>query len=208
MKTDKVKEGAGKNPKWCKSNHSPPPTSRLVPNQSQNNGCFGKTKPTAFIVEHDVFWNELSFWSAILFMFLLPCCPSAACLWRDGAQWEISKHCSMTAETPVCYQCCYSHRYKTQHYMGCCEESYSIPARPNTHYSKSLNYCFSSAVLELLLFVLLILCLKNYSSFSQFSGLKGKACSSFNLHFSFPFTWQRYSWCSENLDSYMGMFSQ
>lgn len=114
MKTDKVKEGAGKSPKWCKSNHSPPPTSRLVPSQSQNNGYFGKTKPTAFIVEHDVFWNELSFWSAILFMFLLPCCPSAACLWRDGAQWEISKHCSMTAETPVCYQCCYSHRYKTK----------------------------------------------------------------------------------------------
>jgi len=35
----------------------------------------------------------------------------------------LCKHCSATAKTLVCYQHCSSHKSKTQHPTGFCEES-------------------------------------------------------------------------------------
>lgn len=167
MKTDKVKEGAGKNPKWCKSSHSAPPTSRLVPNQSRNNDYFGKTKPTAFIAEHDVIRNELSCWSAVLFMFLPTCCPSPACLWWDGAQrgnkQALFNHSwNVVAVTNVKHSPIWVFVTLSQQDL--------MPITLKSH-----NYCSSSAVLELLLFELIVLVWRiTVHSVSSVVGLKGK----------------------------------
>ena len=43
---------------------------------------------------------------------------------QSGKQpWWLSKHCSAIAKTLVYYWHCFSHKSKTQHHIGCCEET-------------------------------------------------------------------------------------
>lgn len=47
---------------------------------------------------------------------------------KQRKPWH-SKLCSATAKRLVCYQHCLSHKSKTQHYPGWCEESYFHPSQ-------------------------------------------------------------------------------
>lgn len=49
-------------------------------------------------------------------------CPSSAySLWGQSGKKALmlSKNCSVTVETLVCYKCCFKYKCKAQHYMGC-----------------------------------------------------------------------------------------
>ena len=40
-----------------------------------------------------------------------------------------AKLCSAMRKAPVCYPCCFGHRYATRHYMGCYEENELPPSQ-------------------------------------------------------------------------------
>lgn len=59
--------------------------------------------------------------------------------WGDSGMKDkalmLCKYCSVIAKILVCFQQCFHHKSKTQHHMGCYEESELIPARS----SKAIN---------------------------------------------------------------------
>ena len=112
--------------KWCKGNHSPPPTGR--PRRSQflsQRWLLQKPLLALFLAERDV-WHGISLYWGICLVVSLPnllCTPD---LFTAGTEWGAEKvltlcrHCSAIAVT-VFYQRWFGHKSKTQHHTSCSE---------------------------------------------------------------------------------------
>lgn len=113
--------------KWCKGFHSPPPMSRAMPSWSPNTVHLPKKTLPHFLLLNAVL-HGMHYPLGLLGSTVLAD-PIQAPSHSQTSQWEtdwdenqglmLCNHCSATAKTVMCYQHCFSHKFKMQPHMGC-----------------------------------------------------------------------------------------
>lgn len=120
--------------RWCKGNHSPPPTSRLVPSQSPSNSYFGRNFLPTTRFYCWVWWC----WSCMSLLSpgaaVLAISPLSLFAGVEGrAEWETEAAlmlCNHSSVTVVFCQHCFGHKYST--IQVTMEKADSTLARANT----------------------------------------------------------------------------
>jgi len=118
--------GGIKNPKWCKSNHSP--LADRCPTNLQTMATWEKLLPR-FLVEHDIIQYGISLWSV-----LVCCVPfTTSRLLPNYSLGQQSKslrrpwHHVSTVQQQLkywwTYRHCFGHQTKTQRHTDCCQEN-------------------------------------------------------------------------------------